>query len=80
MTSKLTLTIEDSTIKKAKQYAQRSGRSLSHIVQIYLEALIKDDDPVSKDCRLEELFGCIQLDPEVSDKELIRSIALERNS
>ena len=39
MTTKLTLTIEKSVIEKAKRYAKGTQRSLSEMVQKYLESL-----------------------------------------
>lgn len=45
MNTKLTLTIEQSTIEKAKKYAKGKGRSLSDIVENYLKVIIKEDNP-----------------------------------
>ena len=39
MNTKLTLTIEDEVIKKAKKYAAEQGRSLSDIIENYLKTL-----------------------------------------
>ena len=44
MNTKLTLTIEQSLIDKAKQYAKGKGRSLSDIVENYLKVIIKDEN------------------------------------
>lgn len=43
MNTKLTLTIEQSIIEKAKKYANDKGRSLSDIVENYLRAITKED-------------------------------------
>jgi hypothetical protein len=43
MNTKLTLTIEQSLIDKAKKYAKSQGRSLSAIVENYLKAVIIDE-------------------------------------
>lgn len=42
MNSKLTLTIEQSLIEKAKKYAKGNGRSLSDIIENYLKVIIND--------------------------------------
>ena len=42
MNTKLTLTIEDSIIEKAKEYAKGKGRSLSDIVENYLKVIINE--------------------------------------
>ena len=49
MNTKLTLTIEQSTIEKAKKYANVKGRSLSNIVENYLKAITKEDNIESTD-------------------------------
>ena len=43
MNTKLTLTIEQSIIEKAKKYANDKGRSLSSIIENYLKAITKDE-------------------------------------
>lgn len=42
MNTKLTLTIEQSVIDKAKRYAKRKGHSLSNIIENYLKVITKD--------------------------------------
>ena len=44
MNTKLTLTIEQTIIEKAKKYANGKGRSLSDIVENYLKAVTKEDN------------------------------------
>lgn len=46
MNTKLTLTIEQSLIEKAKQYAKGKGRSLSDIVENYLKVIIKEENTI----------------------------------
>lgn len=43
MNTKLTLTIEQSIIEKAKKYANDKGKSLSSIIENYLKAITKDE-------------------------------------
>ena len=49
MNTKLTLTIEQTIIEKAKKYANGKGRSLSNIVENYLKAITKEDNIESID-------------------------------
>ena len=49
MNIKLTLTIEQIIIEKAKKYAKGKGRSLSDIVENYLKAITKEDNNESID-------------------------------
>ena len=62
MTTKLTLTIDDSVIVQAKKYAKTSGKSLSDIVENYLMTLtnkeIKEEEISS---RILKLLGVIEL-------------------
>lgn len=49
MNTKLTLTIEQSLIDKAKRYAKGKGKSLSFIVENYLKVIIKEEDKIVVD-------------------------------
>ena len=42
MNTKLTLTIEQAIIERAKSYAKEKGRSLSDIIENYLKAITKE--------------------------------------
>lgn len=42
MNTKLTLTIEKSVIEKAKDFAEKNGQSLSHVVENYLRSVTQD--------------------------------------
>ncbi len=43
MNTKLTLTIEQSVIEKAKKYARKRERSLSDLIENYLKALTEEE-------------------------------------
>ncbi len=43
MTTKLTLTIDEAVIRKAKKYAQKKERSLSNLIENYLKALTNEE-------------------------------------
>lgn len=58
MTARLTLTIEQSVINKAKAYAQKKGHSLSDLVENYLKSL-NDKEDISP--RVKRLKGAIKL-------------------
>ncbi|MGD2034479.1 MAG: DUF6364 family protein [Bacteroidales bacterium] len=44
MNTKLTLTIEQTIIEKAKKYAKGKGRSLSDIIENYLKVITKEEN------------------------------------
>jgi hypothetical protein len=80
MNSKLTLTIEKSTIEKAKRYAKRSGRSLSNLIETYLEKLTrKETSPEKVPEEFKHLFGSVDLTSDMDDKQMIRSILAEKH-
>ncbi len=69
MTTKLTLTVEKSVIEKAKSYAKQTGRSLSEIIEKYLESITsgeKNDENLSP--KLSKLVGAVKL-PENFNEE-----------
>ena len=43
MNTKLTLTIEEKVIVKAKNYARKKNRSLSNLIENYLKAIANED-------------------------------------
>jgi Family of unknown function (DUF6364) len=58
MNTKLTLTIEQTIIERAKKYAKQKGHSLSDIIENYLKAIVKvetktdiDISPLTKSLR-----------------------------
>jgi threonine synthase len=63
MNTKLTLTIEQSIIEKAKKYARKRERSLSEIIENYLKALINEEKDVEEDLtpKVKALKGSFKL-------------------
>ena len=62
MTTKLTLTIEKSVIEKAKKYAKGTQRSLSEMVQKYLESLVeKENDKRELSPKIKKLAGSLKM-------------------
>ncbi|GAB3232145.1 hypothetical protein J0A67_18200 [Algoriphagus aestuariicola] len=80
MKTKLTLTIEKSLIEKAKKFANESGRSLSDLVENYLEKEVKESE--NKQLEIPEefqgLFGTVNLPVDLNEKETIRQILAEK--
>ena len=70
MTTKLTLTVEEDVIKKAKSYAKHTGRSLSELIEKYLETLTdehKDTGQISP--KLKRLIGSVKLPADFDEKK-----------
>jgi len=72
MTTKLTLTIDDSVISVAKKYAKNKGKSLSDIVENYLMTLTtkeSKDETISP--RILKLMGTIELPDDFDYKKAL---------
>lgn len=74
LATKLTLTLENKTIEKAKIYAKRNKISLSKLVEFYFKSLSSDTEnlienipPITK-----ELSGIAKIHSTKSDKELLK--------
>lgn len=69
--------MNEEVIKKAKAFSEQTGRSLSGIVQAYLENLTSEDQEKSRD-PIDELFGSVTLPKDFDEKNAIRNILWER--
>ena len=79
MTTKLTLTIEDSVIKTAKKYAQKRGSSLSGLIENYLRTLSsKESEPGKLSPRIKRLKGAIKLPKDFDYKEGLEEALTEK--
>ncbi|WP_235299370.1 DUF6364 family protein [Portibacter marinus] len=77
MQKKLTLSIDRQIIKRAKEYAKRSNRSLSDIIETYLER-ITDQNADEIDHELSQIVGVIELPADFDEKKEIRNILTEK--
>lgn len=78
MQTKLTLSIDKKTIEKAKRFARETQRSLSEIVESYLENMTNPPDETS-DRELDEIVGVIELPEGFNEKEAIREVLREKH-
>ncbi|MBO9676528.1 MAG: hypothetical protein J7577_24010 [Sphingobacteriaceae bacterium] len=71
MTTKLTLTVQKSTIEKAKHYAKHTGRSLSELVEKYLESItVNEGAAVSSG--LKGIVGAVKLPDDFDEDAELR--------
>lgn len=78
MNTKLTLTIEQALIDKAKEYAKSKGRSLSDIVENYFKAIVQEEGvEYTKDTPITDSLRGTFKEPEEFDykEELAKAIA-----
>lgn len=82
MLSKLTLSIDRDVIEKAKKYAQSSGRSLSDLIESYLESLTEPEqhtEAFNLPPKLKKLFGAAQIPVALDHRKEIRKIIKSKN-
>jgi len=76
MNTKLTLTIEQEIIKRAKDYAKEKNRSLSDIIENYLKVLTKEEEK-QKDRKLnpvvKSLKGSFKMPKNMAYKKELRN-------
>ena len=73
MGTKLTLTVEESVIKRAKFYAKQSGRSLSELIETYLSSLtMPATDHEALSPKLKKLVGAVKLPDEFDEERELR--------
>ena len=81
MTTKLTLSIDRETIKRAKVYAGKSGRSLSDLIESYLDQITADKGPEDTvPAKLKKLMGAVKFPAGMDTKKEIRKIMQTKHS
>ena len=81
MTTKLTLTIDDAVISLAKKYARKQGKSLSDLVENYLQSLTSKEEPEERVApQIRKLMGVLKVSEDFDyKKELAKGIAKKYN-
>ena len=73
MTTKLTLTVEKTVIEEAKSYARRTGRSLSELIEKYLESIISEEKTGQKlSPKLKKIVGAVKLPKNFDEQKELR--------
>jgi hypothetical protein len=78
MTTKLTLSVEERVVERAKLYAKKTGRSLSEIIEVYLETLTSEDAQKTEEIspKLRKIIGVVKL-PKNFNEEKAKRVYLE---
>jgi len=77
MVTKLTLTVEKAIIERAKSYAKNTGRSLSELIESYLETLTDENTESELSPKLKNLVGSVTLPEDFNESKELRS-AIEK--
>jgi hypothetical protein len=73
MTTKLTLTVEKEVIERAKSYAKLSGRSLSELIEQYLDNITQEKNNEKVSPKLKKLIGAVKLPKDFDEKKELQS-------
>ena len=73
MTTKLTLTVEKTIIERAKSYAKKTGRSLSELIESYLENITEENYNSDLSPKLRKLIGSVKLPEDFNEEKELRS-------
>ena len=74
MTTKLTLTVDKDIIEKAKSYAKKTGRSLSGLIESYLEEVVQENnDHETVSPRLKKIIGAVKLPADFDEKKELKA-------
>ncbi|MFM9055332.1 MAG: DUF6364 family protein [Bacteroidota bacterium] len=74
MLTKLTLSIDEAVIARAKVYARKNGRSLSELIQHYLESITSEKNEAELSAKLSRLLGAVKLPKDFDEKKELRTI------
>lgn len=81
MTTKLTLTLEDKVIVSAKKYAQKKGKSLSHIIENYLKTISSVESEIKPQSqKVMKLKGVIKLPIDFDYKKELGNVISSKHS
>jgi hypothetical protein len=81
MNTKLTLSIDNDVITKAKRYAKNTGRSLSDLIENYLKNITSaDDEDFTISPKVKALMGSIRVPEDFDYKTELSDILSEKYS
>ncbi len=80
MATKLTLSIDESVIRDAKEYAQKTGRSVSQLVESYLKAITHPTKKKKSNLppHLKRWHGAFKIEDKRDYKEIIAEAIWEK--
>lgn len=79
METTLTISLKKSLLKKAKTYSKKTGRSLSELVERYLESIINEEKNVDiLSPKLRKIVGAVKLPKNFNSDDELASYHLEK--
>jgi macrodomain Ter protein organizer (MatP/YcbG family) len=80
MTTKLTLTVDKEVIEQAKSYARQTGRSLSELIEQYLENITRENRSQEVSPGLQKLIGAVRLPPDFDEKKELQEYLRKKHA
>lgn len=80
MTTKLTLTVEKEVIERAKSYAKQTGRSLSELIEQYLENITRETNTHTVSPALKKLIGVVTLPDDFDEKKELQNYLRKKHA
>lgn len=71
MNKKLTISVDEATIEKAKNYAKSKGQSLSEIIENYLKLISGKSEKPKISSKISTLKGSLNLPKDFDYKEVL---------
>ncbi len=79
MTTKLTILVEEETIKRAKKYSAQTGQSLSKLIENYLDLVTRHQEKNEKfSPRIKRLMGSVKLPKDFNYKKAVEAAVKEK--
>jgi Family of unknown function (DUF6364) len=80
MTTKLTILVEEETIKKAKKYSAQTGQSLSKLIENYLDSVTRNQDIKKQKFspRIKRLMGSVKLPKDFNYKKAVEEAVKDK--
>jgi hypothetical protein len=74
MTTKLTLTLDDQVIRKAKRYAKAKGQSVSELVESYFKSIAGQEAEATDELtpKVKSLMGSFKAPKEFDYKKILK--------
>lgn len=73
MKTQLTISINKAILERAKVYAKDTGRSLSEIIENYLDIITQESSPTELSPKLKSIVGVVKLPKDFDEKIEIKS-------
>jgi len=80
MNKKLTISVDESTIEKAKNYAKSKGQSLSEIIENYLKLISSNSEKPKISSKISKLKGSLDLPKNFDYKESLSNVIANKYS